>query len=335
MSTPQTQAEGSNSSLILHPSSLCLVAGATGRLGVEMVRELKRRGVRVRALVRTPSKAEALRQLADEVCLADSLKPETLGPALEGVDRVFSCLGASVIPMPQYGRVPFTRLDWPANRNLVDAAARARVRKFVYVSVFGAERLPWSDFVKGHELVVQHLRESGLDHSVLRPTGFFSAMEEILTVASHGLIPEFNGGTARTNPIHEEDLAVVCADAFDWPSGTEKDVGGPDALTRREIAQLAVTALRKKALTVNVPVGLLALGGRLVRPLNPRVGHLFTFIAKILVDDFVAPAYGRHHIADYFEQRARELYGDLTQPNLSNHRAHGAHRGGTEGNSQG
>jgi uncharacterized protein YbjT (DUF2867 family) len=156
-------------------------------------------------------------------------------------------------------------------------------------------------------LVVDELRRSGLDYSVVRPTGFFSAMEEILQVASRGLLPEVNGGTARTNPIHEIDLARFCVQAFDQPSGYEASVGGPDALERREIARLALSSIGKEGKHLRVPVGVLALAGRVFRPFNPRVGHLFTFIAKILVDDFVAPAYGTHRLEDYFNQRAAEM----------------------------
>ena len=286
---------------------LVLVAGATGALGREVVRELKARGQRVRALGRSPRRLEPLRGLADELCVADALDPRTLPPAFEGVDRVFSCMGASVIPMPRYGRKTFTAVDYPGNQALVDQAVRVGVRKFVYVSVFGHRRLPDSDFIRGHELVVEALRRSGLDYSVIRPTGFFSAMEEILLVASYGLLPEFQGGTARTNPIHEADLAEVCVDAFDRPAGWEQDVGGPDALTRREIAKIALAAVGREARTLRVPVSVLRNGGRALRLFCPRAGNLMTFIADILIEDFVAPAYGTRHIADYFAQRAGEL----------------------------
>jgi uncharacterized protein YbjT (DUF2867 family) len=279
-----------------------LVAGATGSLGREVVRALKARGERVRALGRSARRLEALRGLADEFYPADALDARSLPPALEGVDRVFSCLGASVIPMLHYGRRSFSQVDYPANRNLVEAAVRAGVRKFVYVSVFGHDRLPRNDFIRGHERVVETLRASGLDYSVLRPTGFFSAMEEILLVASLGLLPEFNSGAARTNPIHEADLAELCVAAFDSPPGWEQDVGGPDALPRHEIARLALAAAGREARAVRVPVGVLRTAGRLLLPLNPRVGSLMTFIADILVDDFVAPAHGTRRIGDYFRE---------------------------------
>lgn len=268
-----------------------------------MIRELRARGHRVRAMGRSAARLAPVQDLADELCVADALRPETLDAAFEGVDWVFSCLGASVIPMPQYGARTFTQIDYPANRNLIDQAVRRGVSKFVYVSVYGHRQLPKSDFIRGHELVVEALRESGLDYSVLRPTGFFSAMDEILLVASRGLLPEFNGGRARTNPIHEADLAHACAGAFHEPSGYEADLGGPDALTRKEIAQYAWEALGKQARAVRVPVAALKLGGLAFRPFYPRVGHLMSFIADILVEDFVAPAYGTRHIRDYFQER--------------------------------
>jgi len=281
-----------------------LVAGATGRLGTEVVRQLKAQGRRVRALARSRVRLEPLRGIADELCAADAMDPRAVQAAFEGVDRVFSCVGASVIPCPRYGRRTFTQVDYPANKNLIDASLRVGARKFVYVSVYGAHKLPKADFIRGHEMVVDELRRCGLDYSVLRPTGFFSAMDEILLVASRGLLPEFAGGTARTNPIHEADLADLCVRAFDEPSGWEADVGGPDPLTRKEIAAYAWEAVGSRARAVRVPVSVLKLAGRTMRPFYPRVGHLMDFIADILVDDFVAPCYGTRHIRDYFREKA-------------------------------
>src|SRR5438105_4946938 len=96
-----------------------LVAGATGRLGREVVEELKARGHRVRALARSARRLDALRDVADELCVANALDPRSLPAALSGVDGVFSCLGASVIPMPCYGRLGFSDIDFPANKNLI------------------------------------------------------------------------------------------------------------------------------------------------------------------------------------------------------------------------
>jgi uncharacterized protein YbjT (DUF2867 family) len=232
----------------------------------------------------------------------------------DDVDRIFSCLGASAVPLPKNGYAKFSRVDVPANRALIAEAKRAGVKKFAYVSTFHTPNLRNLEFVRAHERVVEELKASGLDYSIIRPTGFFSAMEEILLIASLGLLPEYAGGKYRTNPIHESDLAVVCADAL-FDDIQERDVGGPEPLTRKEIARLAYHAIGKADSARRVPVGVLALAGRALRPFNPRIAHLFTFIAKILVQDVVAPCHGTRTIGEFFQQKANsEQTSHLSQP---------------------
>lgn len=281
-----------------------LVAGATGALGLEVVKLLKAHGHCVAALGRPGPRLDRLRGQADRLLPADALRQEQLRGACNGVDRVFSCLGASVIPSPRCGRQPFTAVDLPANLNLIREAERSgEVRKIVYVSVFGHDRLPWSNFVRGHEGVVEALKQGQVPYAVLRPTGFFSAMREIMGIASRGLLPEFAGGTPRTNPIHEADLAEVAVDAL-FGSYAEREVGGPEPLTRRQIAEQAFAALGKQVRTVRVPVQILRAGGYAQLPLFPRVGHLMIFISHILTADFVAPCYGTRTIGQFFREMA-------------------------------
>ena len=264
---------------------MILVAGASGRLGREVVRELKLQGHRVRALARSPFQCEA-----DEIWAADALQAASLAGVMEGVSRVVSCLGASVIPMTQHGRRTFSQIDLPANENLIRAAEEAGVERFLYLSVFGHTLLPGSDFVRAHERVVDLLRGSTLDYAVIRPTGFFDSMQQIMQVASRGLMPEFKGGSAKTNPIHESDLAELCVKTlFDRRPRLEVDAGGPEILTRRQIAELSGGGLA-------VPVGLLRLAGVIHRLFNPRVADLMSFIADILSVDMIAPAHGHRRM---------------------------------------
>src|SRR5262249_3680466 len=151
-----------------------LVAGATGALGRYLVAELKRRGLKVRAVGRSPARLHRLDGTADELVVANALCPGQVRGLCSGVDRVFSCLGASVLPMLRHGYSTFSKVDFPANRNLIREAERAGVRKFVYVSTFHTPGLADLDFVRGHEMVVEELRNSGLDWGVIRPTGYFS-----------------------------------------------------------------------------------------------------------------------------------------------------------------
>ena len=65
------------------------VAGATGYVGGKLCARLREQGVEVRALARDPSRADDLAELGCDVRAADVLEPETLGPALEGVDVAY------------------------------------------------------------------------------------------------------------------------------------------------------------------------------------------------------------------------------------------------------
>src|SRR6185369_8561323 len=149
-----------------------LVAGATGALGHEVVNALLGGGRQVRASGRS---AERLARLPNtETRIVDVENREGLREAMTGVDAVFSCLGASVQLGVVYGRVTYAKVDVPLNNNLIQAAIASGRRRFVYISVFRAPDFPNLVYMRAHEEVATLLKQSGLHHAVVRPTGFFS-----------------------------------------------------------------------------------------------------------------------------------------------------------------
>ncbi|HYD00015.1 MAG TPA: NAD(P)H-binding protein, partial [Phycisphaerales bacterium] len=188
-----------------------IVAGAGGVLGRLVVRELESRGHAVRAVVRRPGALSAtpLR----EVVTLDALRPGAWRGVCDGADAVFSSLGASVNPSPFVCGGTYTKVDAPANLALLEEARRAGVRRFVYTSLIDGDKARHLDYAEGHERVVDALRASGLPATVLRPTGFFCAMTALVDMARRGAVPVFGDGSARTNPVAEQDLAVQAAAA--------------------------------------------------------------------------------------------------------------------------
>ena len=108
------------------------VTGATGHLGNVLVRELLRRGKRVRALVEAGDDARALEGLDVEVVRGDVLRPETLVPAFAGAEVVFHLAGVVSISSLDIEIVRTVNVD--GTRNVVEAARRAGVRRLVYTS---------------------------------------------------------------------------------------------------------------------------------------------------------------------------------------------------------
>lgn len=283
-----------------------LVAGSTGHLGKQVLREFKERGYWVRAVARDPGKLANWKAWVDDIFVGDITKPQTLAAAFDGIEVVFSSAGASVSPARQRGRASFREVDYHGNLNLLTAATKTPSRKFVYVSVFRGPLSEDLEYIKAHEDFVSVLKGSGLEYAILRPTGYFWSWAEALKMAASGRV--FMAGDLETkeNPIHEADLATVCVDAA---TGREREiaVGGPDALTRREIIELAFSTLAKEPKIITLPLWLVNAIVKAIRPFDRRMSELFAFIAATMQVDLVAPQTGTHTLRGYFEEIAPGL----------------------------
>jgi uncharacterized protein YbjT (DUF2867 family) len=180
------------------------------------------------------------------------------------------------------------------------------VRRFVYVSVFGAEQLPQVAYMRAPAQVAAELRASGLGYVVVQPTGYFSAYREFLELARRGQSALIGDGSARTNPIHDEDLAAVCVELIERADNLDAPVGGPEVLTRREVFELAHRVLGTPPRLHSVPPWVARGAAALIRPLAPRLGELAQFLAAISTADFVAPVAGTRRLEDYFRALADE-----------------------------
>ena len=270
-----------------------LVAGATGYLGGFVVRELKARGHFVRALARSPEKLY-LGSLA-EVVEAEVTRPETLAGVCDGIDAVFSSVGIT----RQKDGLTFRDVDYQGNKNLLKVALAAGAGKFVYVSALGGPRLRHLDIADAHEAFVDELKASGIDYAVLRPTGYFSDMGEVLRMARKGRVWLIGSGENRVNPIHGADLAVACVDAIEGDE-REIDVGGPETMTWSEVARLAFEIQGRPAKITRVPEWLMWWIVRLVRLVNRHQGELLAFFTTMAITDVVAPPTGSHTLKAHY-----------------------------------
>ncbi len=272
-----------------------LVAGATGYLGGFVAREFKNRGYHVRALARSPKKLDPIRDSLDEVVQAEITRPDTLGGVCDGIDVVFSSVGIT----KQKDKLTFKDVDYQGNRNLLEVAQKAGVKKFIYTSVFRGPSLLHLDIVKAHEDFVTVLKASGLEYTVVRPNGFFSDMGEYLKMAQRGRVYLIGRGDNRINPIHGADLAELCVGAVDQDV-PEIDVGGPEILTHREIAQLAFKSIQRRERINSVPTWVMRSVVSLTRLVNRHQGELLAFFTEAMTADAVAPTIGSRSLSDYF-----------------------------------
>ena len=253
-----------------------LVLGVSGKLGGHVLRELKAAGYYTRAVTRNINDIQHLSEFYNEAIVADLTQPDTLNGICDGIDAIFSSAGASLDVRDFSNRQSYYQIDYQGNKNLLAQAKSAGIKKFVYVSVFGARQQRHLEYSDAHEKFVDELKASGIDYTLLRPTGFFYVFGEIFNLAKSGMAIQIGNGQSRTNPIHEADLAKVCVAAI---QDTEKeiDVGGPEIFTRRQTAELAFKVLNKSPRIISVPPLMFKGAATAIRPFNRRIHALLSF----------------------------------------------------------
>jgi uncharacterized protein YbjT (DUF2867 family) len=281
-----------------------LVAGASGYLGRYVVSEFAGRGYAVRSLVRDrerlsgvgPNFEPDVSALAGEVHIGDATDRSSVRGACNGVDIVFSCMG---LTKPQHG-VTNEEVDHIGNRALLEEAIESGVKRFIYVSVFNAEKMADSDMVRSHELFVADLRASGMAFTVIRPTAYFNDMGMFFGFARKGHVFLFGDGTNRFNPIHGADLAKVCADAADDEGNREVAVGGPDIFTYDETNLMAFEALGLQPKITHVPMWVGDAALFIIGLFNKPFGSIMSFALSVSRMDNVAPSFGTRHLKEFY-----------------------------------
>lgn len=274
-----------------------LVAGATGYLGQFVTREFKRRGYYVRALARSSKKLEHMKGDLDEIVEGAVTDPDSIEGVCDNIEMVFSCVGKT----RQKDKLTYMDVDYHGNANLLDVAQKAGVRKFVYVSVYHVPEAEKLAIVRAHEDFVALLASSGMDYSVVRPTGYFSDMSEFFDMARAGRVYLIGKGRNRMNPIHGADLAIACVDAMEGQQ-REVPVGGPEVLTYRSIAETAFRVLDKPCRITCVPVWILRVLAFLVGIFNRQQGDLLSFFVIATAVDGVAPKFGTHTLEQHYKE---------------------------------
>jgi len=285
-----------------------LVAGSTGYLGKFVVQEFKKQDYWIRALARNPKKLEetgpflepVVKDQIDEIFVGEVTRPETLHGLCDGIDIVFSSIGIT----HQRDKVGFMDVDYQGNKNILDVALKASVKKFIFVSVFNAHLI--EHLVRPRELFVKELPNSGLGYTVIRPTGFFSDMSEVLKMANSGRVYLIGEGRHKINPIHGADLANVCVDAV-VSQQHEISVGGPVTYTYVEIAELAFSVLGKIPKITKIPAGLVNLVVKMIRPFSKYCYTLAAFFTTVMQLDFDAPKTGTHSLKEFYQEIAPQL----------------------------
>lgn len=283
-----------------------LIAGATGALGKELIKALHPGEYELRVLVRNSQKLEASNSSDLDIFIADARTPQALQKSCDGISVVISAIGASLqLGLTKDRNATYFDVDFQANKNLLNEAKRAGVKKFIYFSAFKANENAGIAYFDAHATFEKDLKNSGLEYAIIRPTGIFYIFAEFIRMARIGIMPMFGDGSATTNPIHESDVAEACVKAINSQE-TEFNIGGSEIFTRRELGELCFTVLKKKPRFIAYPIRLLQF---LIKPIALFDRRLFEFLdfgISVNSQNFVAPGIGEKKLESYLRQLTRE-----------------------------
>ena len=213
-----------------------LVAGATGFLGRKVVMELLKNHKKVRALVRPGSDARSLSLAGVDIVRGDLLEPDSLVPAMYGIDAVVT----TAIGYSRRQPGDSLKTDDKGNRNLIDAAQRAGIQRFVFTSILTCDRATSVPHFHQKFLTEQYLERANIPFVALRPGGFIDTLLDFNRQdIARGRFRVMADPDAIASTIHSDDVARYLAQAVDTPTAVGKyiDIATQEPTTLREIAQ--------------------------------------------------------------------------------------------------
>jgi uncharacterized protein YbjT (DUF2867 family) len=254
-----------------------LVTGATGSLGRRIVRQLRENREQARAFVRLLSHFGELEDRGAEIFIGDLKIERDIIKACEGVKYIISTHGGS----------DAQAIDYRANIDLIDQAIANNVEHFVFISVLGVDRgYQDSATFKAKREVEKYLINSGLNYTILRPSGFANNLIPLAErFRDTGIYFSIGEQQNRSSIVSTDDLAKIAIASTKIKAAKNLifAVGGPDILKREDIPRIFARLFNQEPIIINPPLQLfdgLRFGLGLINPqLNKSLGTLRTLLA--------------------------------------------------------
>lgn len=233
-----------------------LVTGATGTVGGEVVKQLSSTGQKVRASVRSTTRATYDKLKDVELVEMDYNKPETLVTAFKGADKLFLL-------------TPVSPKTTELTANLVKEAKKNGIKHIVKQSVRGADSELDVAILRLHRQAEKMIEESGIPFTFLRPNDFMQNFINFYspTIKSNNAL-YLPAEDAKVSFVDVRDIAAIAVKTLTDDGkhiGKAYTIAGPEALSYSQAAEILSNVTGKKISYVNVSeedtrVGMKAMG---------------------------------------------------------------------------
>ena len=254
-----------------------LVTGGTGFVGKEVVKGLLASGHQPRVLARRPETAKALSFAKDsgaELQQGDITNAESLTRALEGVHAVIHLVGI----ISEVGNATFENVHINGTRNVVEAARRSGVNRFVHMSALGTREKAVSRYHKSKWAAEEIVRRSDMDWTIFRPSLIYGPHDQFVNLFAKiirwsPIVPVMGRKDARFQPVSVENVANAFVRALDEQQSVGKtfDLCGPERFTLAEMIDEIMRTAGKRRVKVRVPAWVARMQAVFLELLFPRL----------------------------------------------------------------
>jgi uncharacterized protein YbjT (DUF2867 family) len=239
---------------------MIVITGATGFVGSELVKQARAEGFAARAIVRDPRRA---RWLVDRFGVELFHGNVLYAPSLEGSMAGAKCVIHLVGIIHEWRENTFERVHTEATQNVVDAAKKAGVKRYLHMSALGTRADARSRYHQTKWAAEESVRKSGLAWTIFRPSVIYGPGDKSINVLSRvvrllPVVPVLGDGNSKIQPVSVETVAkcFVAAIKNDNTIGKTYDLCGPEAFTWNELYEklLRFHGLKKPKMHLPLPV---------------------------------------------------------------------------------
>jgi len=240
------------------------VTGGTGFVGKNIVRNLIASGHDPVLLLRNKDSAEKLHPLekSPKFLCAGLQDIDMLEEGISGCEAVIHLVGI----IREVGSNTFMNVHYKGTKNIVEASRRAGIKRFIHMSAEGTGPSAVSNYHKTKFMAEEHLKASGLNYTIFRPSMLFGTGDKNFNVLADLIrkapfIPVIGDGNYRWQPVSVRNVAELFVLSLDKPMAERKtyEVRGPDVFTFNQILDILMKLIGIRKRKVHIPA-------RVVRP---------------------------------------------------------------------
>ena len=245
------------------PASFSVVTGAFGYTGRYIAQRLLDEGTAIRTLTRNPAVASPFGDRVERQPL-DFNDARQLTESLRGAAILYNTYWV------RFARGPVNHDTAVRNsRNLINAAVAAGVRRIVHISITNASTDSPLPYFRGKGLVENHIRDSGLAYSIIRPTVIFGREDILINniawfLRRFPVFPIAGRGDYRVQPVFVDDVARLAVDSVSGDGNVTLDAVGPEAFTFEELVRQIAHTTGGRAQIVRLPPSLVYASAQLM-----------------------------------------------------------------------